>query len=233
MDCKFTALTRERLPLLEYTARFCQLAQCTSFDDGTINSLYWAGANYHQLRPLQNLSPAHSSPSTAQRDNQQPPQTGCPSLASLTCCASRPHHPYSSVRGKWRSSLPTPSLQTTDSEHRLCLGQMSPFHRHGLAGRPSTPMSSSGSALPQAPPQLSVAPISPHPSANPLQPRGLSLWLRHRIRSLQHRSVHRLSVCAKGSTSIGSFAGPHGAVEALTTMAPPSSNVAKDCAFVV
>lgn len=109
MDCIFTALAREGLPLLEYTARFCQLAQCTSFNNGTIKSLYWAETSYHQLRPLQNLSPAHSSPSTAQRDNQQPPQTGCPSPASLTCCASRPHHPYLSVSGK--CSLPTPSLQ--------------------------------------------------------------------------------------------------------------------------
>lgn len=109
--CIFSALVREGLPLLEYTARFCQLAQCTSFDDGTIKSLYWAGADYHQLRPLQNLNPAHSSPSTARRDNQQPSQKGCPSLASLTCCASRPHHPSASLSGKWRSSLSTPSLQ--------------------------------------------------------------------------------------------------------------------------
>lgn len=137
------------------------------------------------------------------------------------------------------SMTPPPSLfrlhkgPLTPTEHRLCLGQMSPFHRHGLAGRPSTPIASSGSALPQAPSQPSVAPISPHPSGNPLQPLGLSLWLRRRIRSLQHRSAHWLSVCAKGSSSIGSFAGLHGAVEALTTMAPPSSNIAKDCAFVV
>lgn len=44
---KFISLTHEGLPITEYTARFCQLAQCSFLDDEALISVYWVGANYY------------------------------------------------------------------------------------------------------------------------------------------------------------------------------------------
>lgn len=49
LAAKFIYLTHEGLPITEYTARFCQLAQCSFLDDDTLKSIYWVGANITNL----------------------------------------------------------------------------------------------------------------------------------------------------------------------------------------
>ncbi len=44
---RFSALARRDLPFVEYAWEFCGLAAKTAWDDATINSLFWTGANYH------------------------------------------------------------------------------------------------------------------------------------------------------------------------------------------
>lgn len=56
---KFAALTRRGQNLMDYTLQFCHLAVRSPFDDETIKTLYWIGANYkHQvdLPDMQGLS---------------------------------------------------------------------------------------------------------------------------------------------------------------------------------
>lgn len=56
---EFAALARRGQHLLDYTLQFCHLAIRSPFEDETIKSLYWIGANYeHQvdLPDLQELS---------------------------------------------------------------------------------------------------------------------------------------------------------------------------------
>ncbi len=38
----------KNLPLLEYAVEFSQLVVLTAFDNVTLNSLFWIGANYHR-----------------------------------------------------------------------------------------------------------------------------------------------------------------------------------------
>ncbi len=46
------ALARLDLPLIEYSWEFCRIAKAMSFDDATILSLFWHGANLHRLVDL-------------------------------------------------------------------------------------------------------------------------------------------------------------------------------------
>lgn len=49
---EFIALAHEVLSILDYTAHFCQLAQCYHYDNETLKSLYWEGANCYTLLDL-------------------------------------------------------------------------------------------------------------------------------------------------------------------------------------
>lgn len=46
---EFTALAREELSFVDYTSCFCQLGHQTLFNDETLKSLFWIGANYYGL----------------------------------------------------------------------------------------------------------------------------------------------------------------------------------------
>ncbi len=45
---RLTALAHRDLPLTEFVKEFSGLAVWTGFDDATLNSLFWIGANYHR-----------------------------------------------------------------------------------------------------------------------------------------------------------------------------------------
>lgn len=51
----FTASAREGLLLRDYSLRFSQLAHRTAFNDETLKSLYWIGANYHRPEELPDI----------------------------------------------------------------------------------------------------------------------------------------------------------------------------------
>lgn len=56
LAAEFTAFAHEGLPVLEYNVRFCQLTLGSHFDDKTLKSLYWVGANYYNPLDLPEIS---------------------------------------------------------------------------------------------------------------------------------------------------------------------------------
>ncbi len=50
------ALARQDLPFVEYSWEFCGLATVMAFDDATILSLFWHGANFHRPVDLQDTT---------------------------------------------------------------------------------------------------------------------------------------------------------------------------------
>lgn len=140
----FTALAQEGLPLLDYSIQFRTLAPRAAFDDGSLKSLNWIGANFHQplnlpdmmegawreaiLRCLESVypqstpSPASSNPEPNQLSAQTMDTTPEPTADGelLPAAMNEPEPEMRTVPTIVPSRSPTVSLTRCVSQKHPC-----------------------------------------------------------------------------------------------------------------
>ncbi len=117
------APARLDLPLIEYSWEFCRIAKAIAFDDATILSLFWHGANLHRLvGPPDTTGP--------KMEGGDPPVSGeFPALSQSQPAIVRSSHMPATVRGSFTPTVRSPRKPAAvrgSSSHTAVRGQSRP-----------------------------------------------------------------------------------------------------------